>query len=131
MSGRIRQCSNCKIILSHAGGTLPYLVEGLERLCTDFFQSSGVKGGPLGQQIMDDAKSFYFDTALAGTANVLDALLKWAPKDRILFGSDFPYAPDSTIEYFTDSLEKYPINDADREDIDRENALNLFPRLRD
>ena len=130
MSGRIRECPDCKIILSHAGGTLPYLVERLEQLCTSLFQKSGVKGGPLGEQIMEDAKSFYFDTALAGTANILDTLLKWAPKDKILFGSDFPYAPDSTIEYFTKSLEDYPMGDEERRNIYQENALKLFPRLR-
>ena len=78
---------------------------------------------------MEDAKSFYFDTALAGTANVLDTLLKFAPRDRILFGSDFPYAPNSTIEYFTAKLDEYDMSGDLRQDICRRNALELFPRL--
>lgn len=41
---------------------------------------------PKGEEIVEDAKSFYFDVALSGSANVLDTLLKWAPKERILYG---------------------------------------------
>ena len=130
VSGRKRQFPNCKIILSHAGGTLPYQIERLDHLFTSLFEKSHIEGGPLGDQIVEDAKTFYFDTALAGTANVLDTLLKWAPIDMILFGSDFPYAPDKTIEYFTKSLENYGMDDESRKRIYRENALKLFPRLR-
>ena len=131
LSGRKRQNPNCKIILSHAGGTLPYLAERLQYLYTDLFTNVQVGDGPLGDKIMEDAKSFYFDTALTGTANVLNTLLKWAPQDHILFGSDYPYAPNPTIEYFTRELDKYEMDGQLRAKVNYENALKLFPRLKE
>ena len=79
-------------------------------------------------EILQDAKSFYFDLALAGTGNVLDMLLKWAPRERLLFGSDFPYATVEA-EYCTRSLEEYEIEAGDREMYYVGNARRLFPRL--
>jgi hypothetical protein len=75
---------NCKIILSHASGTLPYLAWRVEKLCTAIFGAFLGEENPKGEEIVEDAKSFYFDVALSGSANVLDTLLKWAPKERIL-----------------------------------------------
>ncbi|MCJ1471362.1 hypothetical protein MMC13_000001 [Lambiella insularis] len=130
MSGRKRQYQDCKIILSHGGGTLPFLAERLKTLSSTLFLGSQIKGAPLNEEIIEDAKSFYFDTALSGTANFLDSFLKWAPKDRILFGSDFPYAPNNVIAYMTHSLEKYEMDDSLRENIYEKNGQALFPRLR-
>ena len=79
-------------------------------------------------EIVQDAKSFYFDLALAGTSNVLDMLLKWAPRERLLFGSDAPYAT-AEAEYCTRSLEEYGMPDEDREAFYVGNARRLFPRL--
>lgn len=77
---------------------------------------------------MEDAKSFYFDLALAGTANVLDSLQKWAPAERILYGSDYPYATVEA-EYNTRKLEEHDLLAEDRNMYYTGNALKLFPRL--
>ena len=77
---------------------------------------------------MEDAKSFYFDLALAGTANVLDSLLKWAPAEHTLYGSDYPYATVEA-EYNTHKLEEYSLSAKDRNMYYTGNALKLFPRL--
>lgn len=130
MSGRKRQNPKCKIILSHGGGTLPFLAERLRNLAPTIFAKSQVQDAPKGEEIVDDAKSFYFDTALASTANILDSLLKWAPKEQILFGSDFPFAFNETIEFYTEKLEDYEMDDQARQMLYRNNALELFPRLR-
>lgn len=127
-SGRKRQNPNCKVILSHAGGTLPYLASRVELLCTTLFGALNVPGAPRGEQIREDAKSFYFDTALSGTANILDTFLKWVPPDRILFGSDSPYATVEA-EVNTKSLSEYPMEEKLRQKIYRDNALKLIPRL--
>lgn len=44
------------------------------------------------------------------SANILDTLLKWAPRDRILFGTGYSYAFESRIEYFTKGLERYEMD---------------------
>ena len=128
ISGRKRQFPSCKIILSHAGGTLPFLTWRLDALCSSLFSSLLFEESPRGEQITEDAKSFYFDVALSGSANILDSLLKWAPKERVLYGSDFRYATVEA-EWIDKELEKYEMDAEMRKAIYRENALRLFPRF--
>jgi hypothetical protein len=47
----------------------------------------------------------------------------------VLFGCDWPYAPDATVAYFTAMYESYVTDEALRASIDREAAVALFPRL--
>ncbi|KAL9598999.1 MAG: hypothetical protein Q9219_004113 [cf. Caloplaca sp. 3 TL-2023] len=129
LSGRKRQYPDCKVILSHAGGTLPYIAERLTTLSNSLFRRVLTENSPRGDQIMEDLKSFYFDLAISGSANVLDSLLKWAPQDRVLYGSDFPFA-SGVEEYFDSALEGYDMDDTSKELYCRNNALALFPRLR-
>lgn len=119
---------NCKIILSHAGGTLKYLAWRVEKLCTAIFGAFLGEESPKGEEIVKDAKSFYFDVALSGTANVLDTSLKWAPKERILYANDYPYATVEA-EWSDAALEEYEMDEGLRGKIYRGNALGLFPGL--
>ena len=129
MTGMKGRYPKCKIILSHAGGTLPILSERMAQLESNLFQSTLSPNSPTTPDaIMENAKSFYFDLALAGTANVLDSLLKWAPAQHILYGSDYPYATVEA-EYNTRKLEEYNLLAENRKMYYSENALELFPRL--
>ena len=128
LSGRKRQTPNCKIILSHGGGTLPYLAERLVALSNHLFSGMLVEQSPRGDQIVEDLRSFYFDLALSGSKCVLDALLSFAPPENILYGSDFPFA-SAEAEYFDSTLEEYEMDDHLREMCYRENALRLFSSL--
>lgn len=53
--------SDCKIILSHAGGTLASLVGRVAGALSD----SPFANGMTTEEIMREAGSFYFDTALS------------------------------------------------------------------
>lgn len=129
ITGMKRKYPDTSIILSHGGGTLPILSERLAMTEANLFSNTLGPGSPTtAAEILQDAKSFYFDLALAGTGNVLDMLLKWAPRERLLFGSDFPYATVEA-EYCTRSLEEYEIEAGDREMYYVGNARRLFPRL--
>ena len=46
------------------------------------------------EEIIDDFKSFYFDTALSAFDTNLKMLESFVPLDRILFGSDLPGKPN-------------------------------------
>ena len=121
---------NCKVILSHAGGTLPVLSERLAQLESNLFVDTLEAGSPkTADEILADAKSFYFDLALGGTSNVLDLLLRWAPHEHILYGSDYPYAI-AEAEYNTRKMEEYEMPAEDRKQYYAGNGLTLFPRLR-
>ena len=125
LTGTKRANPDCKIILSHAGGTLPYLIGRVSNI----FQYAYTELNTNKAQIEEDAKSFYFDLALSGTPNVLDILKDWAPHDHILFGSDFPYAPRNTIVDISRDFDEYGIDETLRRKICYENAWKLFPRL--
>ncbi len=125
VSGVKRAHPRCKIILSHAGGTLPYLV-GRLAMYPIVFPEKGISHA----QIVEDAKSFYFDTALSTEKHVLDLLISWAGPGRILFGSDFPYAPTEAIKHFGKRLDEHEMSEEVRRKIYRDNALALFPRFR-
>lgn len=55
-------------------------------------------------------------------------MLKWAPKEKVLYGSDFPYATVEA-ELSNKALEGYEMDAEVRKAIYRENTLRLFPRL--
>ena len=130
VTGMKRRYPKVKIILSHGGGTLPILSERLAQLDSYLFLDTLGKHSPkTAEDILADTKSFYFDLALAGTHNVLDTLLKWAPKEHILYGSDYPYATKEA-EYNTRKLEEYDISAEDRDEYYAGNGLKLFPRLK-
>ena len=129
MTGMKRRCPNAKIILSHGGGTLPILSERLACLESTLYAKSLLDSSPkTAEEIMGLAKSFYFDLALCGTANVLDTLKNWAPSDRVLYGSDYPYATVEA-EYNTEMLSSYDLEDDLRRKYYTENGLKLFRRL--
>jgi predicted TIM-barrel fold metal-dependent hydrolase len=127
LSDTKRQHPDCKIILSHAGGTLPYLATRVANL---------VRGTPMGNisktpsEILEDCKSFYFDLALCGSRHTMRLLLDFAQHDHIIYGSDFPYAGPEGIQAFAHDLDTFQMDDALRNKIYCENALSLFPRLR-
>jgi predicted TIM-barrel fold metal-dependent hydrolase len=123
-SGAVRRFPNLRIVLSHAGGFLPYashrllaalLAEGGERKPAD---------------LLDDLRSFHFDTALSGSPAALPSLLAFAKPGHVLFGSDWPYAPAPAVAYFTGQLDAYAgLDAAGHAAIDRGNAMRLFPGL--
>ncbi|KAI4234154.1 MAG: hypothetical protein LQ349_003970 [Xanthoria aureola] len=94
LSGRKRQFPNCKVILSHARGTLLYLADRISALATTIFDGTldDEDSSRDSEQVMADLKSFYFDLALGGSSTVLDLLINWAPRDHVLYGFDLPFA---------------------------------------
>jgi hypothetical protein len=76
--------------------------------------------------------SSYFDTALSSSPASLPTLLAFAEPHRVLFGSGFPFAPSQTGKYFADNLDAVEMERLEPvrlQDINRDNAEALFPRL--
>ncbi|KAL7932233.1 hypothetical protein V8C35DRAFT_281843 [Trichoderma chlorosporum] len=116
-----------KVILSHAGGTLPYLAMRAAHLAADARFSTLSAG-----DFLDRAKNFYFDIALSSNPIQLDLLLAFAKPGHVLYGSDFPYAPEKSIGTFVEALNAYEekLDEETRYSIARGAALQLLPRLR-
>ncbi|RAV76534.1 amidohydrolase family protein, partial [Aerococcus loyolae] len=126
-SGAMERFSDLKIILSHAGGFLPYASYRFAP-----FLGFLHEGGPISEDAaLGLMRKFYFDTALSSSPAAMPSLLAFADPTRILFGSDWPFAPVPVARAFAGKLDAYPLDADLRRDIDRRNALALFPRLAD
>ncbi|KAF2444305.1 amidohydrolase family protein [Karstenula rhodostoma CBS 690.94] len=125
-SGVVRDFPDVNIILSHAGGSLPFLATRAAHLLADARLTE-----LSAEEFLTYAKSFYFDTALSGNDFSLPLLLAFAPPGHVLFGSDFPYAPTPTIATHTVAGAKVLAEKKGEEEVDlAANALRLLPRLR-
>ncbi|KAL9047333.1 MAG: hypothetical protein Q9214_000060 [Letrouitia sp. 1 TL-2023] len=125
VSDTLRRFSDCKVILSHAGGTLPYLIHRTAGLLPVTPMSTGKST----EEILQEASTFYFDTAISANPATLKALYEIAKPGHVLFGSDFPNAPTPAIERFTKNLEAFDASPEPLTAIFNESALALFPRL--
>ncbi|MGY1942957.1 amidohydrolase family protein [Nocardia asiatica] len=120
-----RRYPHIRFILGHAGGFVPYAAH---RMALAIFNDTG--RSPL--DILDDFAGFYFDTALSASAATLPTLLAFAQPGHVLYGSDWPFAPEPAVHYFNAGLETFPdCDDTMRRKIQRDNALALFPRFGD
>lgn len=128
VSGTKRTFPDCKMILSHGGGTLPFLLPRAASLLPKLPPKFGVTMTK--EEIIEDAKSFYFDLAMASSAEILGTLLEHFPNDHLLFGSDTPYAPEQTVFEFNEYLNEYTLTPELRRMLAFENAGKLFPRLK-
>ncbi|EAA28806.2 hypothetical protein GE21DRAFT_8399 [Neurospora crassa] len=144
ISGIMREFTDVKIILSHAGGTLPYLALRPAAVLPYLPPSiappivaaavaaqEGHHPTDVTNQFMEDAKRFYFDTALSTGSHTLSLLKEFAKPDHVLYGSDFPYAPSPAIADMNARLDRYGAekDEAFVQSAASEAALKLFPRL--
>ncbi len=124
LRGIPRRFPNLKIILSHAGGFLPYAAYRVSNI-------AGVIDSEVDSAaVLDDLASFYFDTALSSSPTALPSLLKFARPGHVLYGSDWPYCMGRTVTFFTDHLDRYAdLDEAGHAAINRNSAEVLLPRL--
>ncbi len=72
----------------------------------------------------------YYDLAMSASAYTLPSLHALIEPSHILFGSDYPFMPESSVAENVAGLVEYRGFDPQvRQLIERENALELFPRL--
>lgn len=115
---------NIKFIFSHGGGAAPYLHNRLGLM--EYFLQSGEFRKSAGAAL----KYFYYDVALACSDPILEFLKRVVGLDRVVFGSDYPQAPDRMIHSSIDTLLCSDVLTADeRKGITFHNARRLFSRL--
>jgi predicted TIM-barrel fold metal-dependent hydrolase len=121
-NGIVRRYPGIRFILSHGGGFVPY---ASHRLAVTITAETGRT--PL--EVLDDLRSFYFDTALTSSPAALPTLLAFARRGHVVFGSDWPFAPAQAVQYFANGLDEHDLDDSRRAEIEHGNAYRLFPRL--
>jgi predicted TIM-barrel fold metal-dependent hydrolase len=121
-SGTLDRCPDLKVILSHAGGFVPYAASRI-----------AVAASPTGDvhEGLASLRRLYFDIAVSSSPFALPSLLTLAQPGHVLFATDWPYASDRVAESFARMYERYELDDTQRASIDRGAAETLFPRLRE
>lgn len=126
LSGTMERYPEIRWILAHAGGFLPYVAW---RLSLANLLPAHEKQAPQG--VLAYLRRFWFDTALSPSPYAMAALEALVAPTQILFGSDFPFAPEPVTALQTRQLDQLDgVDAARRMAIARGNALALFPRLR-
>jgi len=78
--------------------------------------------------VLEQLRTFYFDTALSASAAAPPSLLAFAKPGHVMFGSDWPIAPQPAVQYFTRGLDLYKdAHQATHDAINHGNAAALFP----
>lgn len=125
-TGMLERLPDIRFIVSHAGGAMPFLAHRLT-----LFDSLTPYRDRYPRGSRHYLRQLWYDTTLSADKVPLDALRELADPARILFGSDFPYVPDATIEDESRRLDAYTGFDAGtRPMMERRNAEALFPRFR-
>jgi aminocarboxymuconate-semialdehyde decarboxylase len=78
----------------------------------------------------DYFRRFWYDNAIVGEPSATTALKSVAGRDRVLFGTDWPFVPPGAIAEQV-AIHALPSthSDAERAAIDFGNALKLWPHL--
>jgi len=124
-SGTFARCRDIRFIFSHAGGTVPFLAERIARLGARPGFKEKVPNG-----VLPELERLYYDTALSANWLAFRSLLELVAPDKILFGSDYPFAPEATMTATVKGLIELGLEPEVLRGIERNNALELFPGIR-
>src|SRR4030088_757881 len=129
-TGAKKRFSQIKIISTHGGGTIPYLVNRIQTLEHAF----GVGPGRLElspEEVREGIASFYYDLTAATSEAQLGAILKLVPVSQLVMGLDFPFMPKSTFAPAIADIERYrAFDETDLQSLSYGNAGRLFPALK-
>jgi predicted TIM-barrel fold metal-dependent hydrolase len=134
LKGTIKRFPDIKIIVPHAGAFLPILADrlnsALQMLPVAF--ADNIKNVEDRIDVYAELKGLHYDVAGVCLPTQLPALLQIVDVGNLLYGSDYPYTPEAGCIYLADALDKTDLlTDEQRCDIYHDNALKLFPRLKE
>jgi predicted TIM-barrel fold metal-dependent hydrolase len=117
---------NVKYIVSHAGGTIPYLASRFAIVD----EMGIIHGGKERGTAADTFRRLYWDTALSWHDPVLQLLRSVVGMDRVLYGSDYPYLRrDLAIGSREYIAQTRALSDVERAAVLGGSAMKLLPRL--
>ncbi len=120
-SGTSMRCKDINFIFSHGGGSLTALTERFAIQAVSFPHIK--QRGFTGENVMNEIRRFYYDTAQAANPIAMASLTKMVNISQILFGTDYPYR--TGIEHATGLAPIF--NASELRAINRENALRILP----
>jgi predicted TIM-barrel fold metal-dependent hydrolase len=117
-----------RLILAHCGGALPTLGW---RIGEHTVMGRGPHDADIDPtHVADVLRALYYETALAGSRNSLLPTLEVTTADHILFGTDWPAAPEPTVVRNIANLTHFEgFTAQELRGVERDNARRLFPRF--
>jgi 6-methylsalicylate decarboxylase len=117
-TGTLRRFPDVRVVVPHAGAAIPALAARIGRFAD----------GSRPDDVLAQLRRLYFDVAMSVNQHALATLLTLANRDRILFGTDFPFSPDAgeNVHALTTCG---ALTDDERSGTGHRNALLLFPEL--
>jgi len=86
-SGAAHRFPNIRFIFSHAGGTMPFILERYTRHA----QSDAALAARVPDGVLAYLKRFYYDTAQASHPSAMASITQFVAISQFLFGTDFPF----------------------------------------
>lgn len=121
-AGSARKFTDMKIIWSHAGGTMPFLIERF-----DFNEKFPLQKKAAPDGFRAEAAKFFYDTAQTANPVAMSALRRVIPMSQIVFGTDFPFR---TAAEHVRGLEQSKVFTAEElRAVYRDNPLKLLPQF--
>lgn len=120
-SGTFTRFRDIRFIFSHAGGTVPMVVDRMR-------QYAAADSGPKTLDgIERELRRLHYDIAGTVYPPAIAALTRLIPATQILFGSDNPFIP---LAETAEGVMKLGFSERDLQQITHDNALRLMPGLK-
>lgn len=119
-SGFFHRNPHAKVLLSHVGGLLPFILGRLSRDAETYFGDRKLR-----DDVSNLAELFYIDTLSYYTPALDYALKEWGPK-KVMFGTDYPFAWGDNWVRVVQVVDNTDTTQKQRALIFSENALRLF-----
>ena len=114
------------IILTHAGGALPFLAPRL----APFLNPKSLPDPAVAAERLTQMRGFYLDLTAACHPSAFAALAAFIPASRLMLGFDHPFMPAAAIAPAQRALATFTeFDDDERAAIREGTARRLFPRL--
>lgn len=123
-SGTLDRYPELRLILSHAGGAVPFLAHRLTYAAT----INPMVADRTPRDLIASLRRLYYDTAMSANRPTLSALTALIDTDHILFGTDYPFMPESTTAHTVEGVREFFAGE-DLAAVERGNAASLLPRL--
>jgi predicted TIM-barrel fold metal-dependent hydrolase len=126
LSGVLERHPEIRVIVPHAGATLPVLANRIE-LLLPLLSKPGATPPP---SVWKALRRLHFDLAGARVSELLTALLSVADPRHIHYGSDYPFTPADACVGLLEKIRTTTLFDESaRWDVFAGNANALFPQL--
>lgn len=126
LSGTLARRPKIRFIVPHAGAALPTLSDRI----AGTIPALRVANLPSPDQIVALLRGLHYDLAGFVVPKMLPSLLAVAPRQQLLYGSDWPFTSEAAVRRLALQLDSTLLLAAgDNTLIARANALGLFPRL--